>query len=152
MIVDQLKSLPDAPLQLPMPVNHALLKELCQSILQCPAQLPSLADAAERTLMSQRTFERRFFLMRQAAGAIANGVGRPSCFERWSCSQPAGAWGMWPLNLAMRAESVYLSVPQSLWDNAGEVLQGKVGKSYLVPLQARMNWRTGLALPLRLTL
>ncbi|KZK83784.1 HTH-type transcriptional repressor of iron proteins A [Pseudovibrio sp. W64] len=61
VIVDQLKSLPDAPLQLPMPVNHVLLKELCQSILSCPAHLPSLADAAERTLMSQRTFERRFF-------------------------------------------------------------------------------------------
>lgn len=61
VIVDQLKSLPDAPLQLPMPVNHVLLKELCQSILRCPAHLPSLADAAEQTLMSQRTFERRFF-------------------------------------------------------------------------------------------
>ncbi len=60
VIVDQLKSLPDSPLQLPMPVNHVLLKDLCRSILAHPAHLPSLADAAERTRMSQRTFERRF--------------------------------------------------------------------------------------------
>lgn len=61
VILDQLKSLPDAPLQLPMPVHHEHLKALCRAIISCPAHLPSLADAAERTLMSQRTFERRFF-------------------------------------------------------------------------------------------
>ncbi|KZL21373.1 HTH-type transcriptional repressor of iron proteins A [Pseudovibrio axinellae] len=61
VIMDQLQCLPDAPLQLPMPVNHELLKALCRSITSCPAHLPSLAEASQRTQMSQRTFERRFF-------------------------------------------------------------------------------------------
>ncbi|WP_417685946.1 AraC family transcriptional regulator [Roseibium sp.] len=58
VILDQLKMLPAAPLQLPMP-KEARMRQLCERILSCPAEVPLLAVAAESCAMSVRSFERR---------------------------------------------------------------------------------------------
>ncbi|GAA0773587.1 AraC family transcriptional regulator [Roseibium denhamense] len=58
VILDQLKMLPAAPLQLPMP-QEARLRSLCEGIVRCPAHIPSLPDAAQRCATSVRSFERR---------------------------------------------------------------------------------------------
>jgi len=58
VILDQLKMLPAAPLQLPMP-QEARLRDLCEGVVRCPAHIPSLTEAAERCATSVRSFERR---------------------------------------------------------------------------------------------
>lgn len=58
VIIDQLKLLPAAPLQLPMPADLKL-REVCAAIMRCPANIPALAEAASRTALSVRTFERK---------------------------------------------------------------------------------------------
>jgi AraC-like DNA-binding protein len=58
VILDQLKMLPAAPLQLPMP-QEVRLRGLCEGIVRCPAHIPALAEAAERCATSVRSFERR---------------------------------------------------------------------------------------------
>ncbi|MEJ8474828.1 AraC family transcriptional regulator [Roseibium algae] len=58
VILDQLKMLPAAPLQLPMP-QDSRLRDLCSGIIRCPANQPSLAEAASRCVMSVRSFERK---------------------------------------------------------------------------------------------
>ncbi|WP_428642843.1 AraC family transcriptional regulator [Roseibium sp.] len=58
VILDQLKMLPAAPLQLPMP-QDIRLRELCDGVVRCPAHIPSLTEAAERCATSVRSFERR---------------------------------------------------------------------------------------------
>ncbi len=58
VILDQLKMLPVAPLQLPMP-QDARLRSLCEGVVRCPAHIPSLTEAAERCATSVRSFERR---------------------------------------------------------------------------------------------
>ncbi|WP_417670854.1 helix-turn-helix domain-containing protein [Roseibium sp.] len=58
VILDQLKMLPAAPLQLPMPQEFRL-RSLCEGIVRCPAHIPTLADAAAGCAMSVRSFERR---------------------------------------------------------------------------------------------
>ncbi|GGB37204.1 AraC family transcriptional regulator [Roseibium aquae] len=58
VILDQLKQLPAAPLQLPMP-REKKLRSICDAIVSCPADMPSLAEAASRCALSTRSFERR---------------------------------------------------------------------------------------------
>jgi AraC-like DNA-binding protein len=58
VILDQLKMLPAAPLQLPMP-RELRLRELCDAVTRCPANIPALGDAAAQCAMSTRSFERR---------------------------------------------------------------------------------------------
>ncbi|MEP3428701.1 MAG: helix-turn-helix transcriptional regulator [Roseibium sp.] len=58
VILDQLKMLPAAPLQLPMP-QEIRLRDLCENIVRCPAHIPSLSEAAEHCAVSVRSFERR---------------------------------------------------------------------------------------------
>ncbi|MES0882633.1 AraC family transcriptional regulator [Roseibium sp. SCP14] len=58
VILDQLKMLPAAPLQLPMP-QDARLRDLCEGVVRCPAHIPSLSEAADRCATSVRSFERR---------------------------------------------------------------------------------------------
>ncbi|WFE91847.1 helix-turn-helix transcriptional regulator [Roseibium porphyridii] len=58
VILDQLKMLPAAPLQLPMP-QDARLRDLCEAVVRCPAHIPSLEEAAGRCATSVRSFERR---------------------------------------------------------------------------------------------
>lgn len=58
VILDQLKLLPAAPLQLPMPQDERL-RTLCEGVVRCPAHIPSLNEAAERCATSVRSFERR---------------------------------------------------------------------------------------------
>lgn len=58
VIMDQLKMLPAAPLELPMP-QDARLRDLCEAVIRCPADIPPLSDAAARCVMSVRSFERR---------------------------------------------------------------------------------------------
>lgn len=58
VILDQLRVLPEAPLQLPMP-REGKLRELCESIVRCPGEVPGLTEAAERCATSVRSFERR---------------------------------------------------------------------------------------------
>ena len=58
VILDQLNMLPAAPLQLPMP-QDVRLRELCESIVRCPAHIPSLHEVAERCATSVRSFERK---------------------------------------------------------------------------------------------
>ncbi|MBN9671425.1 AraC family transcriptional regulator [Roseibium aggregatum] len=58
VILDQLKMLPAAPLQLPMP-QDLRLRALCEEVVRCPARIPSLGEAAERCATSVRSFERR---------------------------------------------------------------------------------------------
>ncbi|WP_299817119.1 helix-turn-helix domain-containing protein [uncultured Roseibium sp.] len=58
VILDQLKMLPAAGLQLPMP-QDARLRQLCDDVVRCPADVPSLTEAAERCATSVRSFERR---------------------------------------------------------------------------------------------
>ena len=58
VILDQLKMLPVAPLQLPMP-QDARLRDLCEGVVRCPAHIPSLSEAADRCATSVRSFERR---------------------------------------------------------------------------------------------
>jgi len=57
VILDQLKMLPVAPLQLPMP-QDVRLRELCEGVVRCPAHIPSLSEAADRCATSVRSFER----------------------------------------------------------------------------------------------
>lgn len=57
VILDLLKILPASPLQLPMPRDDRL-RQVCEEIKQCPADIPSLSDAAEACAMSVRSFER----------------------------------------------------------------------------------------------
>ncbi len=58
VILDQLKMLPAAPLQLPMPQDPKL-RALCDGVVRCPAHIPSLSEAASRCTTSVRSFERR---------------------------------------------------------------------------------------------
>lgn len=58
VVLDQLKMLPAAPLQLPVP-QEAKLRAFCESILECPAKIPPLSVAAGACAMSIRSFERR---------------------------------------------------------------------------------------------
>ncbi|SHM16566.1 transcriptional regulator, AraC family [Roseibium suaedae] len=58
VILDQLRVLPEAPLQLPMP-RDGKLRALCEHILVCPAEVPGLIEAADRCATSVRSFERR---------------------------------------------------------------------------------------------
>ncbi|MCR9057932.1 MAG: helix-turn-helix transcriptional regulator [Rhodobacteraceae bacterium] len=58
VILDQLKMLPAAPLQLPMP-QEAKLRGLCEGVVRCPAHIPTLNEAAARCATSVRSFERR---------------------------------------------------------------------------------------------
>ena len=58
VILDQLKMLPAAPLQLPMP-QEKRLRDLCEGVVRCPAHIPTLAEAADRCATSVRSFERR---------------------------------------------------------------------------------------------
>ncbi|WP_422037903.1 AraC family transcriptional regulator [Roseibium sp.] len=58
VILDQLKMLPAAPLQLPMP-QDSRLRTLCEAIVRCPAHIPSLEEAARHCTVSVRSFERR---------------------------------------------------------------------------------------------
>ena len=58
VILDQLKMLPVAPLQLPMP-QDARLRDLCEGVVRCPAHIPSLSEAADRCATSVRSFARR---------------------------------------------------------------------------------------------
>ncbi len=58
VILDQLKMLPAAPLKLPMP-HDARLRDLCEGVVRCPANIPTLTEAAERCATSVRSFERR---------------------------------------------------------------------------------------------
>lgn len=58
VILDQLKMLPVAPLQLPMP-QDARLRDLCEGVVRCPAHIPPLSEAADRCATSVRSFERR---------------------------------------------------------------------------------------------
>lgn len=58
VILDQLKMLPAAPLQLPVP-QEPRLKEFCEGILEAPAGIPTLAEAAAACAMSVRSFERK---------------------------------------------------------------------------------------------
>ena len=58
VILDQLKMLPAAPLQLPMP-RETRLRDLCEAILKHPGHIPSLPEAAEECATSVRSFERR---------------------------------------------------------------------------------------------
>jgi AraC-like DNA-binding protein len=58
VILDQLKMLPAAPLQLPMPQDPRL-RDLCDGLVRCPAHVPALAEAAAQSAMSVRSFERR---------------------------------------------------------------------------------------------
>ncbi|GAB4524123.1 MAG: helix-turn-helix transcriptional regulator [Roseibium sp.] len=58
VILDQLKLLPAAPLQLPMPQDPRL-RDLCEEVVRCPADVPSLGEAAARCATSVRSFERR---------------------------------------------------------------------------------------------
>ncbi|MEP3046029.1 MAG: helix-turn-helix transcriptional regulator [Roseibium sp.] len=57
VILDQLKMLPAAPLQLPMP-QDLRLRSLCENVIRCPAHIPSLSEAAGSCAMSVRSFER----------------------------------------------------------------------------------------------
>ncbi|WP_289035905.1 helix-turn-helix transcriptional regulator [uncultured Roseibium sp.] len=58
VILDQLKVLPAAPLQLPMPTEKRL-RTVCERIVRCPADIPPLTAAAEACATSVRSFERR---------------------------------------------------------------------------------------------
>ena len=58
VILDQLRMLPAAPLQLPLPEDRRL-RPLCEAIMRCPAHIPPVKEAAERSAMSVRSFERR---------------------------------------------------------------------------------------------
>lgn len=58
VILDQLKTLPAAPLQLPMPQEERL-RSLCEAMVRCPAHIPALGEAAARCATSPRSFERR---------------------------------------------------------------------------------------------
>jgi len=58
VILDQMRLLPEAPLQLPMPTDDRL-RCICAGIVRCPAHVPSLAEAASRCALSERSFERR---------------------------------------------------------------------------------------------
>ena len=58
VIVDQLKMLPATPLQLPMP-EDTRLRQVCEAIIRCPAEIPSLSEASASAAMSVRSFERR---------------------------------------------------------------------------------------------
>ncbi|MBO6755888.1 MAG: helix-turn-helix transcriptional regulator [Roseibium sp.] len=58
VILDQLRLLPAAPLTLPMP-RTGKLRAVCQDMVRCPSDSPSLAEAAARCAMSVRSFERR---------------------------------------------------------------------------------------------
>jgi AraC-like DNA-binding protein len=64
VILDQLRMLPATPLQLPMP-GEQRLRQVCEGIVRCPADIPSLSDAAASAAMSVRSFERR---IRQETG------------------------------------------------------------------------------------
>ena len=58
VILDQLKTLPAAPLQLPMP-QETRIRALCAQILEEPARSPALGEAADMCAVSPRSFERR---------------------------------------------------------------------------------------------
>ncbi|MTI45279.1 AraC family transcriptional regulator [Roseibium hamelinense] len=58
VILDQLRMLPAAPLQLPMPKDKKL-RDVCERIVRCPAHVPALKDAALQCAISTRSFERR---------------------------------------------------------------------------------------------
>jgi len=58
VILDQLKQLPAAPLQLPMP-REPKLRVMCEALVSGPQDMPSLAEAARRCALSTRSFERR---------------------------------------------------------------------------------------------
>lgn len=57
VILDLLKTLPASPLKLPMPQDDRL-RQVCEDIKQCPADIPSLNEAASACAMSVRSFER----------------------------------------------------------------------------------------------
>ncbi|WP_305983944.1 helix-turn-helix domain-containing protein [Roseibium sp. MMSF_3544] len=58
VILDQLKMLPAAPLELPMP-QDARLRSLCEGVVRCPAHIPPLGEAARQCAVSVRSFERK---------------------------------------------------------------------------------------------
>lgn len=59
VILDQLATIPAAPLHLPMPASERL-RHAVRAIAADPARPGSLADIASRAALSQRSFERHF--------------------------------------------------------------------------------------------
>ncbi|MGH8187056.1 MAG: AraC family transcriptional regulator, partial [Steroidobacteraceae bacterium] len=59
MILTELASMPQAPLQVPMPRNPRLIR-VCMQILRDPAQNDALDDWADASGMGRRTFTRTF--------------------------------------------------------------------------------------------
>jgi AraC-like DNA-binding protein len=59
VIIDQLATVPVAPLHLPMP-NSERLRRAIGDLIADPARTDRLADVAKRAALSQRSFERHF--------------------------------------------------------------------------------------------